>query len=262
VIPYSEMTFHDFDFYWGTSVLFHIIEDSWVAVTPDTRMEDEDGEMCLIYSECDTLESLDCRDCMIPFMRYFGGSPLMVPPLAPFRSPDWVTYEPKLGYFVLNDSLVLLTSSTPRSRHKGLHTRRLKSMPVIDAGATSNAVARVMTPRSAAMLPFSSLVQEIAHRLNNEFSSSWYLSVLNSLVAKEARPIVLNHNTAFVPEQGETYGYLLTNGAMLGRIEIQGTRLVFTPRCKPTSTIEATVTSVIRAKLTTVPQVTANNVRT
>ena len=264
MIPYQNITLNDFVFYWGDSVLFHKYHGTWVPVRP---IHIEEMEMD------DTLEQVSDQDYTLQFrivtMDRAGGF-VEVDPLDIFESDDWISYEPPLGYFMLNiptvnskdewhdvRKIVLLSSTAPQSRQKGFAFNRLRSNVPVDLSAIPEAVSsRIVTP-SMRLLDENEIVIEIASRLNSEFPSSWYKGVLMAMENDDS--VILDSSTCVIADRRKSLAHLLYNGVLLGHVTmhnctLSGARLVFKPRAKATTRMETTVNSYIRSKLIYIPE--------
>lgn len=248
MIPYQDMTFSDWNFYWGESVLFTKREGNWMGVTP-VCVNDEGRFLHRDHTRLDDLA--DAGDT-IKFEGFFSGVKFSVCPLSPFTSSDWMTYEPPLGYFILSGKLYLITSSAPRNRNKGLHQRRLRTVPALDRTALPNAIASVIGDDISFYDVYGQLVQEVARRLNEPFPASWYEAIIKGIEDAVAPAVILHKDAAFVPAAAQDVGHLLFKGTLLGNIRKVGGDLLFTPRNKPMTGIEVSVNEWVLSKLTKV----------
>jgi len=246
MIPYQVMTFGDYNFYWGDSIMFTKIAGEWLAVRP--RNANRDGEYQ--YSTARTLERLSRDGDELRFQEVNSGDFLYASAMEPFESDDWITYEPSLGYFMLDRTLVLVTSSVPRSRHKGLHSNRLQSLMAIDESAIPEELISRVVVRDGYSLPMDALANEIASRLNTPFPDSWYSPVRTAILS--GQPVILDAQTCAIPDSSKGITHVLYQGALLGHVVEQGQRLDFVPRVEPTTSLEKAVNTYLRSKLVTV----------
>lgn len=249
MIPYQDMTFCDWNFYWGESVLFANYAGRWRAVRPVVAYE-EDEE--LRFNDNDTLEQIDEDGGTLKFAYWDGSDTFRVSPLTPFDSNYWITYEPPLGYFILNNKLVLITSQAPRNRVKGLHPRRLASVVPLDVTAMPNCVRHVISLEQSFNLNYDSIIAQIEDRMNTPFPDSWYKLAIAGIRDHVTPAVILHRDVALVPVAGKDYGHLLFKGTLIGQLHATDNRLRFTPRTKPTTNIEATVNSWVISKITAV----------
>jgi hypothetical protein len=258
MIPYQEMTFSDWDFYWGESVLFHKLNGKWVGVYASNR-SDSDGDYR--HHRDALLEEISQEGGKLKFQVAYSPTStdaVYVDPMEPFHSSDWITFEPPLGYFLIEGNLQLLTCSVPRNRYKGLHSNRLRALPPVDVDILHTSVpTQEYGPRTGYRHSYSALVLEIARRLNEPFSTSWYLSIMGALTASEPSPVILAANVVFVPDtETNGRGHLLHNGSLLGILSIKGTTLEFSPRNDCPSKLAGSVSAWVRSKVFTVPVAT------
>ena len=242
MIPYMDMTFADWTFYWGESVLFTKIAGEWRGVCPMSR--DDNGDY--LHRDSDRLDDIDS----IQFGYHSTGTTFSVPALEPFTSDDWVTYEPALGYFIIGGKLALITSEAPRNRIKGLHPRRLRSVVPLDTSALPKSVAGAISLETSMYDYYNTIVKEIASRMNNPFTMAWYHKIDKAIQEGVSPAVILHSDVAFVPVKGTDYGHLLFKGTLLGRVIKVGTKMRFVPRCKPITSIETVVNSWVLSKLT------------
>jgi hypothetical protein len=243
------MTVGDLTFYWGESTIFHKRNGRWEGVR--LHLFDEGGSP--LFSPEDLLDTLDEDGYRLVFSRVHGRGLVRCDPLEMFQSDDWITYEPELGYFITpRGKVLLLTSCAPRNRYKGLHQRRLSCVLPVDSGQIPSTIASKVETSTNTGIPFDSVVLEVANRLNNPFSESWYSSTLAAIENPEHTPVVLMSNVVFIPNEKALSGHLLYRGTLLGQVrQVKNRRLIFTPRNKPSSRIEKTVVSWVRSKLVT-----------
>jgi hypothetical protein len=246
MIPYQDMTYGDWNFYWGESVLFAKRNGKWAGVRPATY--DSTGRF--IYDEDQRLDDIESNGDKVPFRNFHTNEKFWVRPMEPFKSDDWVTYEPPLGYFILNGRLALIASTAPRNRIKGLHQRRLQGVIPLDSSALSTAVARLIhLEGTSGGSTYAQLVREIERRMDTPFPSSWYSPIMQGIKDSTTPAVILHSDAALVPIEGTDTGHLLFKGALIGKLTAVGTKLMFTPRCKPTTNIESAVNSWVQSKL-------------
>jgi hypothetical protein len=252
MIPYQAMTFEDFQFYWGESILLYKPEDTWVAVRPITR-DDEDGDY--LHNTSRILERISSGGGKLVFEQVHGGfERYSIDPLEPFTSDRWITYEPPLGYFFINNRVSLVTCRVPRNRYKGLHIHRLGEVPAVDTSLLPADLQGMVSTHPQFGVDFTQLVKEVVRRLNEPFPTAWYPSIIEALAAKDVTAVVLSESTVFVPDTGFALGHLLHNGSLIGTVRLDDAptaRLVFVPREESTSTIENAVHAWVRSRLTT-----------
>lgn len=248
MIPYQDMTFCDWNWYWGESVMFANVAGKWRAVRPIVYDEDEP----IRFNESDTLEQIDDEGGTLKFAYWQGGKTFRVSPLTPFDSNDWITYEPPLGYFILDHKLVLIASQAPRNRVKGLHPRRLANVVPLDVTAMPTCVRNVISLEQSFNLHYASIIAQIEDRMNTPFPDSWYKLALAGIRDHVTPAVILHRDVALVPVAGKDYGHLLFKGTLIGRLYATDTRLRFTPRTKPTTNIESAVNSWVISKIAAV----------
>ena len=245
MIPYQDMTFADWNFYWGESVLFAKLQGVWQGVVPSPYGENGEYE----HSDSTRLDDIADNGGTIQF-NYFGArGSIRVSPLLPFTSNDWITYEPTLGYFILGGKLALLTSHAPRNRIKGLHQRRLCPVLPLDASALPKSVASVISLETRFYELYQVIVTEIARRMNEPFPTSWHAAIDTAIQDSVSPAVILHSDVALVPVKGTDCGHLLFKGTLIGKVTKVGTKLRFTPRCKPATAIESSVNSWVLSKL-------------
>jgi hypothetical protein len=249
MIPYQDMQYKDWVFYWGSSWIFTVVKGKWTGVRPLLN-DSETGEPLISgYLHRRTLETLGSTDIKLTFQTVEGDI-MKVSPLTPFESDEWVTYEPKLGYFLFNDKLTLLTSASPRNRHRGLHQNKLVSAPAVDASALPKLCREMVTPVGTGGVDMFGLVKEIARRLNEGFPDYWGTAVLAAFKDNTAVTI-LSDSTAMVYDPIKELGHILFQGAMIGTVTVgSNEELVYTSRTPATSKLEVSVRDWVRSKLT------------
>jgi hypothetical protein len=247
MIPYQDLTFADYQWYWGESIMFTKRDGQWIPVNP--MFFDEEGR--LMYDESSRLEDIAEYGNLLYFTPLNGAGSISARPMEIFESSDWVTYEPRLGYFKVDGRLIYLTSGVPRSRHKGLTVQRLRARSPLDGTIVPRAVEQAILIPNTYGLPIYSIADTLADRMTNPWCESWYALVIEALLGDE--PTILDSETCVVPDRGKGLGHLLHNGTLLGHIRLEGTRLLFTERTKPTTSLEEVVHAHIRSKLIEVP---------
>ena len=249
MIPYTRMTFSDYNFYWGESILFTQLEGKWTPVRPVNHTED--GYM---QNEGMLLERIGAHGGKLQFITLDSVTHVEVPPMNLFESDDWITYEPALGYFILRGQLGLITSNVPQSRHKGLHNARLSCMSPLGE-ATLPSHVDVVTG-SGYSICIITLANAIADRLNTPFSSSWYTTINTGMSADQ--PLILDAKTCVIPTPQTGGACLFFQGTLIGQIKKKAALLEFHPENKPTTNLELAINSYIRTRLLTPPDTEEN----
>jgi hypothetical protein len=240
------MTFSDWNFYWGESVLFTKRDGAWQGVKP--MCVDDAGRF--LHRDGTRLDDIADAGGNLKFQVFLTGRNFYAAPMQPFTSSGWMTYEPPLGYFILSGRLYLITSSAPRNRNKGLHQRRLRTVPALDRTALPSAIAGAIGDDLNFYDVYRPIVAEVARRLNVPFPSSWYEAIIKGIEDDVVPAVILHKDAAFVPAVGKDTGHLLFKGTLLGNVSKVGRDLLFTPRNKPVTGIETSVNEWVLSKLT------------
>jgi hypothetical protein len=252
MIPYQDLTFRDWDWYWRESVLLYKHEGEWKAFTSCNRNEDhedDDMEDRLLYDGDMTLERMKARNLKVPLREFPSGnlSPVSISPMNVFNDPDWISYVPELGYVMVGDTLTLLTTRAPRRREKGLTRSRVTAVPVVEPAAVpSSLLSRI--PDALPVQHFSRNVTALVKRMNTVASPFWGARIIASMSSDGMVPCVLTPTVAFIPNSG-TRGCLLLNGSLLGSVTREGARLTFTPRGGDRGSIEQAMKSWVDRSL-------------
>lgn len=243
MIPYEDMTYRDWEFYWGQSILFTKPGDRWIPVRPSCV--NEEGEYR--HPARDSLERIDRRGGLLYF--YTNDKiPAIIKarPMEPFHSKDWVTYEPPLGYFILNKRLCLLDCMAPRSRYKGLSLHRISLSYPVDPVILPKSSHYWIPQQSMGSIDVVRLAYEIADRMSDGFPEGWGDNI--RLALSSNKPVILAPEVAVVPDIVNSRVVLLHNGVMLGTVAIASGALSFTPRSNK-SQVEKTVSAWVRSKI-------------
>jgi len=248
MIPYEDITLRDWVFYWGHSVLFYKRDGKWIPVRPCTNIP-----LPPPLGDDTTLERMQAEGCTLSFYPLIPltdqDTDFHVAPLDPFESDDWITYEPELGYFMINDRLVLLDCAAPRSRHKGLAMSRIRHSPPVEPGVFPKSMRKWLDYGGGSSgLHIEFLAVAVANRLNSPLSCSWRDSIINALGTTN-EPCILESSVAFVPDKRRGMGMLLYNGVLIGSITMNGDTLSFKSRGLATPSIEGSVKSWVNSNI-------------
>lgn len=255
MIPYQNMRYGDFEFYWGESLIFYKHANAgWIPVMArpiNSADIDRDYmlENCGRWFEFMTINP--------PAGYQYLGKPIQANIrvnvgnlMTLFESDDWVTYEPRLGYFYNpDDKLILVTSQCPRNRYKGLHQRRLTLAPPIDSGVLTGTASTILSnDTSVRENVLDAIAWQVCQRMNTPFSNAWH-PIVDMLFNSDYPSVILSDSAAAVKTE-DNKAMLIFEGTYLGVISrTKRGALRFTPRTSNTSTVEAVVHTWIRDNL-------------